>query len=653
MNCFIRNRNLFVFILVILMHGFLFGKVINVKDVGAKGDEKNNDTVSILKSINSLKNGDTLYFPSGNYKIDSTLVFDRSNIVVKFDKNAWLKIYGSLKKYDYDSKGSVLHFVNDSKIKFDGLQIDARNIAATGIYMWACRNVVFENATFINFMGTDEQWSNGIDLRRCYNVKVNKCLFKNILNKKKSASGILLNSDPKAADKTGICTNVYITNSHFENIKSYDDADGIKFIGRTEIPLYSNSIIKNCTFTNCYKRAIKIQNNGIKILGNRIINNRTTSEIGDHLIDIQGVDSIEIRNNNITFNKHNIAAIGFILPNKNVIIEDNNIIFNGDSGANSNYGIFTKCWVSSKPSEPPFFGENIKIKNLNISSTGDSKLKYGIYLFATTGGGNNWIIDKVTSTSPLVIKEGFENVSITNSNFPAIDDQTMQWSFDETGGKEMHSSFYHHNKGKIQQYKGKVGVIKSKQAEKKWTKGVERSAVSLESSEDYIDFHEDNLKLIPNRTLMLWMKINQAKKIGEGSHPLYPGIFSSEAKGSWDDYVSFYKDTLYNTYHIQFEDEKGLSRRSDPFKYTSGDWINVAIVMDKDSIPTFYVNGKFKGTREKSNWLNLKYLGIGYAAATDHGAFPGKIDELRIFNRALSPDAIYKYYKKVAVLNVD
>lgn len=46
------------------------GRIHNVKDYGAKGDNLANDTVSINKAIEAMQAGDTLFFPPGRYLTD-------------------------------------------------------------------------------------------------------------------------------------------------------------------------------------------------------------------------------------------------------------------------------------------------------------------------------------------------------------------------------------------------------------------------------------------------------------------------------------------------------------------------------------------------------------------------------------------------------
>ena len=46
---------------------------VNVKTGGAQGDGVADDTVAIQRALNAIKDGATIYFPPGNYRITKTL----------------------------------------------------------------------------------------------------------------------------------------------------------------------------------------------------------------------------------------------------------------------------------------------------------------------------------------------------------------------------------------------------------------------------------------------------------------------------------------------------------------------------------------------------------------------------------------------------
>jgi hypothetical protein len=56
------------------------GKVLNVKDLGARGDGVTDDTAAIQAAINAAPKGATIYFPVGIYTVSNVLVNNRSGL---------------------------------------------------------------------------------------------------------------------------------------------------------------------------------------------------------------------------------------------------------------------------------------------------------------------------------------------------------------------------------------------------------------------------------------------------------------------------------------------------------------------------------------------------------------------------------------------
>ena len=45
------------------------GTIVNVRDHGARGEDKGDDTDALEAAIAALRNGDALYFPAGTYHV--------------------------------------------------------------------------------------------------------------------------------------------------------------------------------------------------------------------------------------------------------------------------------------------------------------------------------------------------------------------------------------------------------------------------------------------------------------------------------------------------------------------------------------------------------------------------------------------------------
>jgi polygalacturonase len=58
----------------------LGGKVLNMKELGAKGDGLADDTSAIHAAINAAAKGATIYFPAGIYIVSNLSVKDRTGL---------------------------------------------------------------------------------------------------------------------------------------------------------------------------------------------------------------------------------------------------------------------------------------------------------------------------------------------------------------------------------------------------------------------------------------------------------------------------------------------------------------------------------------------------------------------------------------------
>ncbi|MBS0028532.1 glycosyl hydrolase family 28-related protein [Chitinophaga sp. 22321] len=66
-----------------------YAKILNVKQFGAKGDGRSDDSKAINKVLDMAVAGQTVYFPSGNYLIgDALIVRNKQNVTVSGDGNA-------------------------------------------------------------------------------------------------------------------------------------------------------------------------------------------------------------------------------------------------------------------------------------------------------------------------------------------------------------------------------------------------------------------------------------------------------------------------------------------------------------------------------------------------------------------------------------
>lgn len=126
--------------------------------------------------------------------------------------------------------------------------------------------IITYNVNISNYGNKNISNSNGIWLLgNCSESIIEKTNIENIVAIT-NASGIQFTIK---TDNDSISKNFRILNCNIKNINGIeDDGDGIKIINSDIFKYYSqysNSIIQNCNFYNCSKRAIKIQGVGIKV----------------------------------------------------------------------------------------------------------------------------------------------------------------------------------------------------------------------------------------------------------------------------------------------------------------------------------------------------------------------------------------------------
>src|SRR5699024_2285328 len=120
-------------------------------------------------------------------------------------------------------------------------------------------------------------------------------------------------------ENEGFSENVRIENSLLQDINSPRDADGIKL---QQIGKNSNIRISNCSFINNKNRAVKVQTNNVKIIGNKIKRSENYKN-GLAIFSIYG-DNVEVDSNS-SYSEGNSSVNMFvdISAVKNIKISNN------------------------------------------------------------------------------------------------------------------------------------------------------------------------------------------------------------------------------------------------------------------------------------------------------------------------------------------
>lgn len=141
--------------------------VLNVKDYGALGDGSTNDTAAINAAIAAAAAGNqrTIYFPTGRYKVTSTLQINTKGIRFVGDRHGRIDVYGG-SQIEASFNGVLIQLGTDDGLAYDRAGYDgaAEGFSAENIGFKATgTTTVLENATQSYCAGTTaiKDWRGG------------------------------------------------------------------------------------------------------------------------------------------------------------------------------------------------------------------------------------------------------------------------------------------------------------------------------------------------------------------------------------------------------------------------------------------------------------------------------------------------------------
>lgn len=230
--------------------------------------------------------------------------------------------------------------------------------------------------------------------------------------------------------------------------------------------------------------------------------------------------------------------------------------------------------------------------------------------------------------SDSIIKEDYIHVFLPDYGPVAY------WSFDEGNGDTAHDYSGYGNDGTI------YGAS--------WTNGISGSALDFDGEDDYIEVAaDDNLNFGSSIdfTFGAWIKAETIQLI-------YPAIIGRRNPPAANGYVFFLScDGTGTNGRLAVQLNNGTHYTN--YRSTSADlrdniWHHVAATGDRDGFLTFYVDGNPKGQFDISDMGNINSTSnvfIGWEEQNPDGThFNGIIDEVRIYNRALSQAEIRQLY---------
>lgn len=284
-------------------------KTFNIKNYGAKPNDKKADTRAIQAALDAAKGGGTVYIPKGTWYCSVVWLKGGTNIkcakgavlkMVKFKEHpedAWVIYHSQKKRYSGFNKITIEGGTWDGGQHKD----NAKNQHKTFEFDHG-KNVTIKNMTIQNFSGLHL-----IEINACKNIKVDHVKFKNqYLYKGKAYSSIsnwtVYNTDVVEFDSSckgqgttlpfdnTVCQNASITNCKFENVLS-------GCVTHHNQPQYlnykhKNFTVANNTFKNIRGDAIHMNN----VNGGKIINNKIDG-VTRYVIETADSKNITVKNN--------------------------------------------------------------------------------------------------------------------------------------------------------------------------------------------------------------------------------------------------------------------------------------------------------------------------------------------------------------------
>jgi Concanavalin A-like lectin/glucanases superfamily len=588
------------------------------------------DTSAIQTALTNLNSGETLNFNAGTYLVSSTLELRQDNVTITFLNGAKLEATGT------GMAQLFLSFADD--MTFNDLNIDGKDKCNLGLQLYKCQNVTLNRPVIKNIYGDwggTSTHAQGIRVRTCTNVDILNGTFENMIATTGDASGIYC-STVSATEK---CSQITIKGCSISNVKANNDSDGIKFLSNGIADLDINSSIEDCEFYNCYKRAIKLQSDNINITNVTIVNDFMDESVRcSYLIDFQSADDCVLDGADITFTGCSTAAIG--LGGNDNVIKNINIRLTRKS-IDSTGTHFEGVWAIRNQG---WDIDGLELKNVNIygdfeqavriadiaGSTYDNITLDNIYskkqLLFTVTSGTGYTVKNSTFGSYYY---GSANVTQTNLITAQLN-PVAHYKLDESSGQIIDVSDNNNDSSATDSLTYSEG-------------GIINDAIGFNGSSSYVK--------IPNSTSL--NELNHHITIATW---IYPDADEQSCivNKKWDGDNNGLDFRTYSSRRLLFRIGDGtlnITKYSDADSLTLDTWQHVAVVYNGASVK-FYVNGQLKGSSLMAGQIsaNTRSIYIGKHQGSS-SYFDGKLDDVRIYNRSLTPyelkEAAYMsaYYK--------
>jgi parallel beta-helix repeat protein len=564
------------------------------------------DDTSIIQSAIEENPGSEILLKNGIFKITNSLTLKSGRTLI--GENGTLL---------YSSSGiTMINCQSDTDIL--NLKINGNDLANRGIVIpTGVNNVTISNCELFNFAGNGSEPAYGIRIYDSSDISIVDTIIHDIDGGGDNVAGNIIGAN--RAIMIGCALRTLIDRCEIYNIGPWEDGDGI----HVQTTGMADVTISNSTFYNFMKRAIKIQASGVVVTNNLIFCDYDQEGVNSSHsgISLYSSSNCEI-SNNIIMLKRAFAGIQLYEADETQVV--NNYV--------DIYGYYT---ISRTSAIRP-----LHIFNSNdCTITDNTLLNYYAYSAIINSFRNtivnNYILNGVSSFFWFQNCTSGDNTVSGNIDYSTI--LSGFWRFNDTSDTNNPYDFSTHTSSATSTNctyaTGRIG-------------GALQFNGEAPSGNSFVNLSSYNLQLKANTSMALWVKSDNPVGYNSMNHPYYPGIFSSNSNGSFDNYISLGKDSIAGYARVVYEDQNGAIRKSNTFPYATGDWVHITIVMNASCAPTFYINGEWQGDQSSSAPIDLSYLGCGYGGAYNDGALKGKIDEFMYFDEALSAETVNNIYLK-------
>jgi len=176
------------------------------------------------------------------------------------------------------------------------------------------------------------------------------------------------------------------------------------------------------------------------------------------------------------------------------------------------------------------------------------------------------------------------------------------------------------------------------------TEGKIGQALSFDGVDDYVGIANGIVAATADYTISAWVKISDFA-VDSGAHRRIVMLKDGAGNG-----ISFGTYSTGNNFMFRKTGGTSVSKVS-ANGYNTGVWYHVAVTKTADTTITIYVNGIADTTTlADAGFTAGSYIG---AYITSAGSFSGSLDEVRVYNRALSPEEIKRLYKMGATTKIN